>query len=339
MNRIVMKALAAMCAAWLPTTTLQAQAASAPTVVAAAPARSPQERLAALAAQTPGRLGVAAIEIETGRRIGVNGGERFPMASTFKVAVAATFLEGVDRKLLRLDQLYTLDERMRVRSEGIATFVPHPGVALSAANLIELMLTRSDNTAADMLTQAVGGPGAVTAWLRRAGIGGQRVDRDTALLILEEIGGTPAPGLTAAETLARVSPPAPWLKDVSGPKVAGFDADPRDTSTPDAMATLLAKLYRGELLSAESRGFLFAVLERTSTGGNRIRGLLPPGTPVAHKTGTLEGISNDAGIVTLPNGRHLALAVFVKSQPDAPARSRRIAEAARAAYDAFATAK
>ena len=339
MNRLTTRLLAALCAASLPLPALHAQAVTAPPPAAAAPTGTPQQRLDALAAQAPGRLGLTAIEVETGRRIDVNQNERFPMASTFKLAVAGTFLSLVDRKLLRLDQFYTLDERMRVRSEGIATFLPHPGVALSAANLIELMLTKSDNTAADMLTQAVGGPGAVTAWLRRSGIAGQRVDRDTATLILEEIGMAPAAGRSAAETLATVSPPAPWQKDVSGPKVAGFDEDPKDTSTPEAMATLIAKLYRGELLSADSRAFLFSVLERTTTGSNRIRGLLPAGTPVAHKTGTLEGISNDVGIVTLPSGRHLALAVFVKSQPDVPARSRRIAEAARAAYDAFAAGK
>lgn len=337
MNRFG-RGIAALCMAATALAPLQAQGA-APTATAAPVAKSPKERLHALAAQTPGRLGVEAVLVETGQRIGVNERERFPMASTFKLAVAATFLKGVDDGKLRLEQIYTLDERMRVRSEGITTWLPHPGVALSAANLIELMITRSDNTAADMMTQAVGGPAAVTAWLRRARIAGQRVDRDTANLILEEIGQKPAPGLTAAETLARVSPPEPWKKDVSGPKVAGFDEDPRDTSTPEAMAMLLAKLYRGELLSPASRAFLFDVLGRTATGRNRIRGLLPPDTPVAHKTGTLEGISNDVGIVTLPDGRHLALAVFVKSQPDAEARSRRIAEAARAAYDAFVTGK
>jgi len=80
------------------------------------------------------------------------------------------------------------------------------------------------------------------------------------------------------------------------------------------------------------------VMSRTSTGQNRIKGLLPKGTPVAHKTGTIGGVANDAGFVTLPDGGRMVLAVFTKSSSTPPTdRERAIAETARVLYDHFAT--
>lgn len=122
-----------------------------------------------------------------------------------------------------------------------------------------------------------------------------------------------------------------------------FASDPRDTATPEGMATLLARLQKGELLSAGSTAFVLDTLARATTGPERLKGLLPPGTRVAHKTGTggdtggVNCCTNDVGIITLPGGEHLAVAVFVKSS-DKPlaARERAIARLAKAAYDRWA---
>jgi beta-lactamase class A len=119
-----------------------------------------------------------------------------------------------------------------------------------------------------------------------------------------------------------------------------FIADPRDTATPDGAVRLLQRLYSGEALSAASTARLIAILEATSTGPDRIKGLLPAGTVVAHKTGTtgsagkLNAGTNDIGVITLPNGAgKLALAVFVKgSTRDLVARERVIAKIANAAF-------
>ncbi|MGE3396048.1 MAG: class A beta-lactamase [Sphingomonas sp.] len=326
----MIRALAALALAFTPLPL----AAQAPPD--AALQRTLQERLAAVVAASAGRMGISALHLESGRAVAINGGERFPMASTYKIAVAATMLSAIEEGRFRLDQMITLDERIRVRSDGITSFAPHPGVALSVLNLIELSLTRSDNTATDMLVAAVGGPAAVDAWLRRAGIDGQRVDRDTAAILHDDFGLVAAPGSNVAGNLAGHFPPQPWLP--SGPDHPinpAFDNDPRDTSTPDAMVRLLTRLHRGELLTPAHTRLLFEVLARTRTGTARVRSVLPPGTIWAHKTGSLAGISADVGVLTLPDGSHVALALFIRGAPDPAARDRSIAEAGRLIWDSF----
>src|SRR5207244_4561602 len=110
--------------------------------------------------------------------------------------------------------------------------------------------------------------------------------------------------------------------------------DLRDTTTPDAMAGLLSALAEGKLLSAASRQRLLGIMTATTLFPDRLEGLLPPGTPVAHKTGTIPGrVTNDVGIITLPDGGHLAIAVFVaNSRRPAAQQARTIAELARAAH-------
>jgi beta-lactamase class A len=116
-----------------------------------------------------------------------------------------------------------------------------------------------------------------------------------------------------------------------------FDGDPRDTSTPDGMAALLEKIYHRDILKPESVDLLLDIMRRCRTGEARLRGLLPQGAEIAHKTGTIGGSTNDVGIITLPdNAGHVAIAVFLKSsQNDSPARERGIAEIARAVHDFF----
>ncbi len=306
----------------------------------ARPAPSPAEPLKQaithFAPAAPGHLGVAAIDLESGASLSVEGDSRFPMASAVKIAVAATFLHQVEQKAHSLDEMFTLDETMRARSEGITETLPHSGVALSATNLLELMLTVSDNTAADMLIQAVGGPQAVTNWLKASGIEGQRADRGIARLILDYGNKPMTPGLTEAQSLARFEPVEPWKTDTEiWPPNPAFDNDPRDTSTPLAMAALLAKLYRGKLLSPEHTRLLFEIMSRCKTGKPRVIALLPPETPWAHKTGTLAGISNDVGVLTLPNGHHLVVALFEYGVADPVKRNRALADIGRLLYDGF----
>jgi beta-lactamase class A len=113
-------------------------------------------------------------------------------------------------------------------------------------------------------------------------------------------------------------------------------ADSRDTTTPEAMADLLVRTHRGEALSAEYTALLLRMMTNASTGPNCIKGRLPAGTPVAHKTGLMGGSRNDVGIVTLPDGTHVALAIFVKnSTKTVEERELVIAEIARTVYDYF----
>jgi len=120
-----------------------------------------------------------------------------------------------------------------------------------------------------------------------------------------------------------------------------FLTDPRDTGTPNDTVQLLAKAFRGELLSKPSTARLLEILRATTTGRGRLKGMLPEGTIVGHKTGstgTFRGLTagtNDVGVITLPNGQGLlAVAVYVKaSTRDDATRDGLIARIARAAYD------
>ncbi len=126
--------------------------------------------------------------------------------------------------------------------------------------------------------------------------------------------------------------------DPSNPAVPAFDADPRDHATPNEMLQLLVLLADGDVLKPGTRDFLLSAMGRTVTGPERIKGLLPPATPVAHKTGTAGGIANDVGFVTRSRrpplrGRHLHHAAAPRRPTD---RDRAVAEAARVLYDYFA---
>jgi beta-lactamase class A len=256
------------------------------------------------------------------------------MASTFKVAVAGAVLARVDRGEVTLAQMVAVEPSRMVASEILEDRFLHPGVSLSVYNLLELMLTQSDNTATDLMTELAGGPAAVTAWLRQQGIEGQRVDRDTAGLLRDFFKLPPG---VFREVLERAAHDDPTLEARGEHPNPAFDDDPRDTTTPAAMAALLARIFNGQALSPGSTAILTGIMGRCRTGAARIRGLLPAATAVAHKTGTIGGTVNDAGVITLPGGAGaIVVAIYVKKS-DAPIaqRERAIAEIARSVRDYY----
>ena len=319
--------------------TLTAANAVAQTVQRSDPGLVRLEREMARVAQVSGgTAGATAIHLETGRRVSINGSERFPMASTFKVPVAVELLRRVDSGELRLDQMIEIKPGDLHPGSGTLTdLFNKPGLSLSVRNLLELMLLISDNSATDVCLRLAGGPAAVTARMSALGITGIRVDRSTLQLIGDRIGveGLPTDGQIAppvfSSLAARVKPED---RAAAGKR---FDADPRDTSTPDAMSALLEMIFRKTPLKAESSDLLLDIMRRCRTGDARLKGLLPEGTIVAHKTGTIGGTANDVGIITLPgNAGHVAISVFVKGSESDPAkRERGIAEIARAVHDYF----
>jgi beta-lactamase class A len=172
--------------------------------------------------------------------------------------------------------------------------------------------------------------------MRMLGIDGIRVDRPTAVLIADRYGATlPDPELWTLDVFDEAF--SARSEDERAASAIEFDLDPRDTATPNAFAELLARLYRGELVSEDSTALLLDIMERCLTGENRLKGLLPEGTVVAHKTGSLAGTANDVGILTLPDSAgHVAIAVLMKSSDRLGAdRARAIAEIARVVYDYF----
>jgi beta-lactamase class A len=168
---------------------------------------------------------------------------------------------------------------------------------VSARSLMKRMLIHSDNRATDMLIRDLGGPTAIHNWLQQNGVSGLRVDRTIAQL------------LSARRDL--------W--------------DRRDSSTPTAMVDFLKRIYRAELIRPASRDYLLDLMAQCQTGKNRMKALLP-GVPVEHKTGTLDGLTDDVGFITMPDGHRIAVAIFARGGTNRP---RTIAEAARAIYDGF----
>ena len=296
-----------------------------------------EQQLEALTKITDATVGVSALHLESGRAVQVRGNEAFPMASAFKVPIAVQIMTLVDQGMLSLDKMVSLTPQdLHPGSGTLSDLFFHPGVSLSVANLMELMLVISDNSAADILLREAGGAGAVTEKMRRLGLN-IRVDRNTAVLISDWSGVKSLP------------PEGQWQRDMWEPMYeAVSDRDHmaarraetrslRDTATPDEMTRLVARVWRKELFTPASAEFLNGVLERCQTGKARIKGLLPQGTLVAHKTGTLGGVANDTGVITLPNGGgHVVLSVFTKgaAKPQEIAE-KAIAEVARTVYDYF----
>jgi beta-lactamase class A len=281
-----------------------------------------------------GVVGVAAWRLSGDQvRLTLNATELFPMASTFKVAVACKILQQIDAGSYGLNDLVDVPETMRVASSVIAERFLHPGIQLSVHNLLQVMLDESDNTATDVLTAKAGGPEAVTTMLRQWGIADQRVDRDTRGLIRDFYELEPGPFMPALlkgrerlDHVLRSTSPNP-----------NFEDDERDTSSPLAMNLLMEQVFAGKVLSQKSVQVLRDVMGLCRTADRRIRALLPQDTFVADKTGTIGGVVNDVGLIVLPDGRgEILLSVFIKkAQSDVAQRERVIAEISRTVYDFF----
>ena len=295
-----------------------------------------QAEVARLAKMSDGVVGMSAWHVESNRRFEFHGDDRFPMASSYKVPIAVELLARVDRGELRLDQMVTIEPHdLHPGSGMISSLLNKPGVALSLRNLLELMLLISDNSATDIVLRLAGGPQAVTAKMRELNILGIDVSRPTANLIADWDGATLAPENEwtperFAKAFDAVTP------EQSKQAHDRFNQDPRDTAQPNAMAALLEKIYHRQLHHAETADLLLDILNRCQTGDARIKGMLPPGTAVAHKTGSIGGTVNDVGILTLPdNAGHVVLALFVKQGSKSEASERTIAQISRAVYDYF----
>ena len=259
----------------------------------------------AIAEPAGGTVGFAAVDLASGRSLGLRQDERFPMQSVFKLPIAIEVLRQVDEGKIKLDHEIVLaadDAR-----EGATGTIVIPS-RTTVRKLLEAMVVSSDNVACDRLLALVDGPQAVDARMRELGIEG------IAIRFSER-------EMTAGKG--------------------------DNTATPAAMVTLLVRMARQGLgLVPASAKYLEDLLLQAGTGAKRIKGGLPPGTPVAHKSGTSRtqdgrtDATNDVGLISLPNGSRIAIAVFVHDSPaDERTREETIAKLARAAYDTFTTKK
>jgi beta-lactamase class A len=265
-----------------------------------------RDRIEQISQAARGRVGVKATVLETGESVTLNGDQQFPMQSVYKFPIGMAVLAQVDQGKLKLDQ------QVRVEASDFVSDLQHSpirdenpqGVELSLAELLKYMVSESDGTACDVLLKLVGGPEVVTQYLRDLGVN----------------------GIVVANT----------EKEIGQDKAVQY----RNYASPNAAVVLLRALHEGQGLSESSQALLRKLMTQTPTGLQRIKGLLPDGTVVAHKTGTsrtVDGVTaatNDVGLVTLPNGRHMAIAVFVSdSGANNATREEVIAKVAKAAWD------
>ncbi|ACE98926.1 Beta-lactamase [Rhodopseudomonas palustris TIE-1] len=229
---------------------------------------------ARLEAGSGGRLGVGVLDTASGRMIGHRLDERFPMCSTFKVLAAGLVLARVDRKQEKLDR------RVSYAKSNLVTYSPatekHVEDGMTIAELCEAAITLSDNTAANLLLASFGGPAGLTAFARSLGDETTRLDR--------------------IETELNEALPG----------------DPRDTTSPRAMAQDLRALTLGDALSPASRAQLITWLKANTTGGTRLRAGVPPGWTVGDKTGTgSRGTANDIAVLWPPQRAPLIVTVYL----------------------------
>ena len=257
-----------------------------------------------IAPDAKGRVGVAVRLLESGESADLGGDERYPMHSVYKLPIAMAVLRRVDKGELKLDQVVKVERSDFVR-EGMYSPVrdKNPnGAELTVAELLRYAVSESDGTASDVLLGLAGGPKSVMAFLDEIKVSGVNV--------------------------------------VNSEKEIGRDWQTQyeNWATPKGAVSLLAALQERRGLSAESQALLLKLTTESIPGAKRLKGQLPAGTIVAHKTGTggtrdgVTSATNDIGIITLPDGRHLAVAVFVSdSKADEATREAVIARIAKAA--------
>ena len=247
------------------------------------------------------RLGVAALDIGSGRTIGFDADSRYAMCSTFKLPLVAAILDEVEKGAL------SLADEIEFGAADLLDYAPVVRAhrrrgRLAVERLCAAIIEVSDNSAANLLLRRIGGPRGLTAFIRRCGDTVTRLDR------LEPELNTNLPG------------------------------DPRDTTTPAAMLGLMRTLLLGDLLIPASRRRLAGWMERSTTGRRRLRAGLPPGWRAGDKTGTgANGASNDIAFVRPPGRPPILIASYLSAREvDDAARDRAHANVARIVAGAFA---
>jgi beta-lactamase class A len=259
-----------------------------------------EKRIVALEMRLGGRLGVAALDVGSSRRLEHRAGERFPMCSTFKLLAASAVLHRVDEKKEQLTRFipYTKADLLE-HAPVTREHVNERGMTL--APLCAAAIEYSDNTAANLLLQTIGGPEGLTRYARSLGDEQTRLDR------LEPQLNSAVPG------------------------------DERDTTTPAAMVADLRALLLGNALSQQSRQLLDSWLAENKTGADLIRAGLPNDWKIGDKTGRgSNGATNDIAIIRPPGKSPILLAIyFVESTASPKARQAAIADVARIVAETF----
>ena len=243
--------------------------------LARAAAEGFEQRIAALEAASGGELGLCALDSGTGQQLGYKAAWRFAMCSTFKALLAGCVLAQIEAGALALAQ------ELPIAAGDLLPYAPAvsaqlPQGRMTVAALCQASVELSDNAAANLLLARVGGPTGLTHWLRGLGDPTTRLDR------IEPELNSNLPG------------------------------DPRDSTTPAAMAATLRRLLLGEALAPASRAQLLAWMAAARTGLTRLRAGLPAGWQAGDKTGTgPRGAVNDVAIVVPPGRAPWLVALYL----------------------------
>lgn len=265
----------------------------------------------------PGKTGVAVLKVDGGGIAGKRLNDYFPQQSVSKMWVAMTVLDMIDQGKLTLNQtvritpddlvVFNQPIEKRVRNEG---YIDEPII-----NLLDIAITASDNAANDSLMRVAGGPEAVRAYIAKKGLGQIRFGPGERQLQTGIAGMSWRQQYSVGRTFYSARAQVPYAE-----RKAAMDrylADPVDGATPQAIASALLRLAKGELLSPSSTRVLLDLMGRVKSGPNRLKAGVPFGWSFAHKTGTgqdLPPIStgyNDIGIMTAPDGTRYAVVVMM----------------------------
>ncbi len=270
-----------------------------------------QTRIEQLIQSKKATVGVGVYDFERKQTLLIHGDKHLPMQSVYKFHVALAVLKEVDQGRFRLDQ------NMHVKKSDLVAGLhspmgedyPNGEMDLPLSRIIRYMVSESDGSACDYLFRLLGGPSKVNTFIHQLGI------QEVAIRETEE------------------------TMQAQG----NWDVQYTNWTTPAAMLDLLKLFYQHKILSKSSHDFLWKTMTETVTGENRLKKLLPAGTAVIHKTGTsgtnkegMMGAVNDVGFLTLPNGKHLAICVFVNNSSEGIEKNEQIiADIAKLTYEHF----
>jgi beta-lactamase class A len=262
-----------------------------------------EAQIAMIAEEAKGRVGVGAVMLETGDAAWLDRHGHFPSQSVYKLPIAMAALKMVDDARLRLgqDAMVSREDFVRQGFHSPIRNLNPSGTVLPVLMLLHYSVSESDGTANDVLLDLIGGPPAVQSYLSSLGV--------TDFIV--------------ADSTKSIS------KD--------WETQYRNWATPEDSIKLLRTLQDRVALSEESTDLLLEFMKGSDTGGRRLKRGIPEGATVAHKTGTggtkdgMSSATNDIGIITLPDGRHIAIAVYISdSTTDGYTRQRVIADIAKA---------
>jgi beta-lactamase class A len=260
-----------------------------------------QKQIEAAIRAADAHMGIAMLHLEKGDALNINADESFPMASVLKIPVLVEAARQMDEGKFTLDDRWELTVAEKNLGSGVLTFFDD-GLLPTVRDLLTLMIIISDNTATDMVINRLGKE-RIVASMRALGLQNIHLPL-TIRQIFETILPSADPTLDPYEFELldkNFTPPA---------NAAGYSkGSDNDVSTPRDMTKLLELIYTGRAASRAGTDEMLRILLK-QTLNDRLPRFLPPGTRVAHKTGTLEGFRNDAGIIYVSDEQHVAVTIF-----------------------------